>query len=646
MSAIAGIMNLNQDHVRTEHGEAMMTALQKYPANDVQTWHQEKVFLGCHAQWITPESIGEQLPYYDDVRKLAITADAIIDNRDELFDRLQIERDRRAGMPDSELILLAYHKWEEDVPKYLVGDFAFMLWDERKQQLFGARDFSGCRTLYYHCYQQRFAFCTTIQPLLSLPYVKKELNEQWLAEYLAISGMVDAVDASITPYKHIEQVPPSHSISVVGDKITLKRYCSFTSIKRLKLKSNEEYVEAFQEVFQKAVTSRVRTHLNVGAQLSGGLDSGAVVSFAAKALRWGSKRLHTFSYIPPNDFKDHTPKYLMADERPFIKSTVQHIGDISDHYLDFEGKNSYSEIEEFLETMEMPYKFFENSFWLRGMFEKAHEHGIGVLLNGDRGNFSISWGSALDYYAILLKKLKWLRLFQELDQYSKNMGGARLRRLPSIARVGFPIIDQMFPQGTPYSFPKLINPEFAKEIGVYRKFKDHGIEQTGWYPASNIYGERKKHFEDVFQWNAGNTLASKLSLRYSLWKRDPTNDIRVVRFCLSIPEDQYVQNGLDRALIRRSTESLLPDEVRLNQRIRGVQGTDWVHRMIPYWDTFIDEVRQLCTDKRALEFLDGQVIKAALLKVEGEPRPEHSSNIDYRILMRSVIVYRYIKKFA
>ena len=56
------------------------------------------------------------------------------------------------------------------------------------------------------------------------------------------------------------------------------------------------------------------------------------------------------------------------------------------------------------------------------MFEKAHEEGIGVLLNGDRGNFTISWGYALDYYAILLKKLKWFRLFRELNHYSKNSG--------------------------------------------------------------------------------------------------------------------------------------------------------------------------------------------------------------------------------
>ena len=87
-------------------------------------------------------------------------------------------------------------------------------------------------------------------------------------------------------------------------------------------------------------------------------------------------------------------------------------------------------------------------------------------------------------------------------------------------------------------------------------------------------------------------LHAKLSLRYSLWKRDPTNDLRVVRFCFSVPEEQYVQNGLDRALIRRATENVLPDEVRLNQQIRGIQGADWVHRMIPYWNTFIDEVKQ------------------------------------------------------
>jgi asparagine synthase (glutamine-hydrolysing) len=646
MSAIAGIYHTNKEPISNENSIGMMKVLQKYPADDIQVWHKENIFLGCHAQWITPESIGEQLPYYDHERKLAITVDAIVDNREDLFEQLQVDRRLRKTMPDSQLILRAYYKWGEESPKYLIGDFAFMIWDEKKRQLFGARDFSGTRTLYYYLKQQRFAFCTTIEPLLSLPYIDKQLNEQWLAEYLAVAGMIDAVDASITPYTSIYQVPPSHSILVTGDKIKLTRYCTVTSEEQLKLKSNEEYVEAFQEVFQKAVTCRLRTHQKVGAQLSGGLDSGAVVSFAAKAMREESRELHTFSYIPPNDFIDFTPRQLMADERPFIQSTVQHVGGIQDHYLDFDGRNSYSEIDDLLEMMEMPYKFFENSFWLKGMFEKAHEEGVGVLLSGDRGNFTVSWGLAMDYYATLLKKLKWIHLFQELNQFSQNAGGARLRRLPDIARLGFPFIDKLFPDSKAYQLPRLINQNFADSTGVFEKFKEYGIDQSGWFPNINIYEERKRHFEDVFQWNAGNTLAAKLSLRYAISKRDPTNDLRVVRFCLSVPEEQYVQNGLDRALIRRSTLNFLPDEVRLNQRIRGVQGADWVHRMVPHWDSFTEELQQLSKDKRTLEFLDSTVIKEALLKVKEGPRPEYATDPYFKIAMRGLIVYRYIKQFT
>ncbi|HWJ80332.1 MAG TPA: lasso peptide isopeptide bond-forming cyclase [Niallia sp.] len=646
MSAIAGIHNINKEPIAQHHIDSMMKALQHFPADDIQVWNKEHTFLGCHAQWITPESINEQLPFYDYQRQLAITSDAIIDNRKELFQLLQVDKKDQNKIPDSLLILLAYHKWGEECPKYLIGDFAFMIWDEKRQKIFGARDFSGSRTLYYSLKNQRFAFSTTIEPILTFPNFQKQLNEIWLAEYLAIEGMIDAVDSSITPYLNINQVPPSHSITVVGNEVYIKRYCTLTSIEQLKLKSSEEYVEAFQEIFQKAVTSRLRTHLNVGTQLSGGLDSGAVASFAAKAVRKENKKLHTFSYIPSKDFKDFTPKQLLADERPYIYSTVKHLGDVKDHYFDFKGKSSFSEIDEFLEIMEMPYKFFENSFWLKGMFEKGQREGLGILLSGDRGNFTISWGPALEYYAVLLKRLKWVRLFRELDQYSKNVGGPRLGRMKTIAKVGFPTIDNILSKRNKSVRPKLINPNFAEDTGVYKRFKEYGIDRTGWYCSPTIYKERKKHFEDVFHWNAGNTHIAKLSLRHSLWKRDPTNDLRVVRFCISLPEDQYVQNGLDRSLIRRATKGYLPDKVRLNQRIRGVQGADWVHRMIPQWDSFLSEVKELSLNKQVQQYLNGQVLNDAILKLSNEVRPEYATDRHYKVLMRSVIVYRFIRKFT
>ena len=229
MSAIAGIVHYHKEQIKTEETHSVMSALQKFPADDIRVWQNDHVFFGCHAQWITPESIGEPLPFYDSERQCTITADAIIDNREELFERLQVDRSKRKTMPDSQLILLAYYKWGEESPKYLVGDFAFMIWDEREKKLFGARDFSGSRTLYYYRDHQRIAFCTVMMPLFTLPYIKKELNEEWLAEFLAIVGMIDVVDASSSVYKNIQQVPPSHSICVGRDKITLRQYCQLTS---------------------------------------------------------------------------------------------------------------------------------------------------------------------------------------------------------------------------------------------------------------------------------------------------------------------------------------------------------------------------------------------------------------------------------
>ncbi|MEH7302880.1 lasso peptide isopeptide bond-forming cyclase [Neobacillus drentensis] len=640
MSAIAGIYHLNNEPINLEHGNLMMKELEKYPADDIQTWHNDKVFLGCHAQWITPESVGEKLPYYDHERKLAITADAIIDNRDELFERLQVDKRKRKDITDSELILLSYHNWGEDCPKFLVGDFAFMIWDEIKQKLFGARDFSGARTLYVFRDNQRVVFCTTIKPLFSLPYIQKKLNEQWLAEYLAISNMIDNINPSSTVYKDLEQLPPSHTMSVSNGRITISKF-NVIEITDLGLKTNEDYEEAFRDVVDKAVRSRLRTHRHVGAHLSGGLDSSTVVSFAAKALSEKNRKLHTYSSVPVEDFLDWTRSHTLADERPYIQSTVQYVGNITDQYLDFKGKTPYSEIDDWLETMEMPYKFFENSIWVKGIYEKAQQDGVGVLLGGARGNFTISWGPALDYYAFLLKKFSLYRLFREVNQYSKNIGAEKSKILRVVGKKAFPLLKELFPPKYQYDLPVLINSDFAKKTNVFSKLEESGLN-TGNSISRNIHELRGNHFGQINLWNTTGTSGTKLSLRYSVQSHDPTNDLRVIRFCLSTPIEQFVQNGLDRALIRRATNTYLPDDVRLNQRVRGIQAADVVHRMKPSWNEFIEELRQVSVNPLASEFLNMEVIKDALTKIKDEPRPEYAFNPDFRILMRSLIITRFL----
>lgn len=645
MSAIAGIYHLNNEPINLEHGNRMMKELEKYPADDIQTWHNDKVFLGCHAQWITPESLGEKLPYYDHDRKLAITADAIIDNREELFERLQIIKSKRKEITDSELILLSYHKWGEDCPKYLIGDFAFILWDEKKQILFGARDFSGSRTLYFFRNHQRFAFCTVITPLSKIQFVENNLNEQWLAEFIVHPGMIESINPFSTVYKDIKQLPPSHSITITDGRVIFSKYNKIELDTKLHFKSNYEYEEAFRDVYNKAITARLRTFRNIGAHLSGGLDSGSVTGFAANSLRKNNKKLITYSYVPLENFIDWTPKYRIADETPFIESTVQHVQNIIPHYLSFDGLSPYSEVDDWLDILEMPYKFFENSFWLKGIYEKANEHGIGVLLNGARGNYSVSWGHALDYYSILLKKAKWLRLYREISLYSKNMGVTKKRIMSIIRKKAFPNLYRDTQSKTDYQFPMMIHSGFAKKTKIIDTLENYGVDITG-SAITNVFDARKKQFNHPEIWSINGVVSTKLSLRYSLWNRDPTNDLRVVQFCLSVPEEQFVQNGLDRSLIRRATVNILPEDVRLNHRVRGIQGADGVYRMFPDWNKFIDELQQLCKDPNVSEYFNVPVIKDLILKIKDNPKEEYIFHIDFKVLMRSLILYRFIKKYA
>ncbi|WP_404445261.1 asparagine synthetase B [Sutcliffiella horikoshii] len=648
MSVITGIYNLNNEFLNINYGIRLMTEFEKYPSNSIQVWHNQTIFFGCHAQWITSESIGEKLPFYDHERKIVVTADAIIDNREELFEVLQVEYSLRKRMPDSQLIILAYSKWGEDLAKFLIGDFVFIIWDEKQQKLYGARDFSGSRTLYYYQDKEIFSFSTLIKPLLALPNYKKRLNHSWLAEFIAIPTLVEAADMTSTVYHSIHQVPPSHSITVTNGEVKLKRYCTINVDQELKLSSNEEYIEAFHEVFGRAVKDRLRTNGKVGSHLSGGLDSGTVVSFAADQLKKNNKKLHTFSYIPEADFEDWTSDYYVPDERPFIKETVNYVGNISDNYMSFPGASPLSEVDEFLDIMEMPYKFFENTFWLKGISEAASKQGISVMLNGARGNHSISWGSMrlnYDYYSTLLKQWRWIQLNHELTSFCTSFRTGKSVMVPFLAKRAFPALRALLTkQEEPsYPFPSFINPALAKSIKVYEKLQEFGMQGLG-ESVSDLNQYRSDYYRQLYPWNKSGVANTKLSLRYGVWDRDPTNDLRVINFCLSLPKEQYVLGGLERSFLRRATKNKLPNKVRLNQEHRGLQGADVIHRMKKDWGSFMQELKKMSNDSMLSELIDTKIIKNAISNLGNEPRQEMVVENDFKILTRSLILYRFLQK--
>ncbi|WP_461671233.1 asparagine synthase-related protein, partial [Mycobacterium tuberculosis] len=184
------------------------------------------------------------------------------------------------------------------------------------------------------------------------------------------------------------------------------------------------------------------------------------------------------------------------------------------------------------------------------------------LLTASRGNWTISWGPAQDYQGSLLRQFKLFTLHREFNQFCANLGANKAKLRLVVGRKAFPSLAKMLSRGTQTpTIPELINPEFANRTKVFERLQQQGYDFWG-DPSQNVYDVRRKQFEKLYYWSVTSTVGCKQSLRHSLWERDATNDLRVIRFCLSVPEDQYVQNGYGRSLVRRATKNYLPDSIR------------------------------------------------------------------------------------
>ncbi|MED1863895.1 asparagine synthase-related protein [Fictibacillus nanhaiensis] len=638
MSAITGILHFHNHISAVDLGEKLLHPLKNIPFDSTDTYNRNNLFLGCIAQWIMPEDINKKQCFYDSEKRLAITADVTLDNRPELFNKLDIPHERQKQITDSELILLAYTKWQEDTAKHLIGDFAFIIWDERNHKLFGARDFSGSRTLYYHHNPDQFVFSTTFQPLLQMPFISNQINDYWMAEYLSISNMIDTHNAIQTVYRDIQALPPAHTITISSGKTVLRRYHKFQQPEIMTHKSRSDVIEEFQELYKTAVTSRLRTHKKVGSQLSGGLDSGSIVSIASPYLKQHNKQLHSYSAIPIPGYEDWTPSYMEPDERKSIKLTVNHVGNITDQYFHFQDRTPLNEIDPWLDLMEMPYKFFENAAWMRGIHETASQQGIGLLLNGARGNFSISWGPGQYYFAELLKKKKLITLLTEMRKYSHYIDAKPSRVFKAVKQLAYPKHSSRQENAI-----CLLSPDLEKRTNITQLLLEEGTKALNASPNS-IYELRKNHFAQLNIWNATGTSRTKLSLKYNVQTHDPTNDLRIINFCLSVPLPYFFGDGLDRGLIRRASKGFLPDRIRLNMLKRGLQGADILQRMKSSWSVLYGEVHDLIQDPLASAYLNVTVIKQALEKLQrAETPPKQAFDSDFLIVMRSLIVYRFLK---
>ncbi len=377
----------------------------------------------------TPESQLEQQPLMDRHAGLVLTADARLDNRGDLMATLGCKSG--GEITDSALILKAHAKWGTRCPEYLVGAFAFAIWDAQQAMVFGARDHMGIKPFIYYVRSGRtFAFGSEIKALLAVPDVPRRLNELRVGYHLVAVNE----DNAITFYQDIVRLPPGHTITVRREAVRVQSYWTLDPEYELRLESDAAYAEAFAEHFHEAVQSRLRHNGPIGCALSGGLDSSAVASVAATLLNDTSHdRLHTFSGI-----YDDVPA---CDERAYVKA-VHAEGRYQPHWLRFDQLSPLGDFDRVFWHEDEPHPT-PTMYFLWGLYRAAQGAGIRVLLDGVDGDTTVCHGYAS--LAELAGNRQWVAFVSEAQAV------ARHEHLPSESvtywRYGVPALQDLVRRG-------------------------------------------------------------------------------------------------------------------------------------------------------------------------------------------------------
>jgi asparagine synthase (glutamine-hydrolysing) len=210
---------------------------------------------------------------------------------------------------DTEAIVHLYEELGERCVEKMSGMFAFAIWDGKQQKLLLARDRIGQKPLFYSQQGTDFFFGSEIKAILAVHPREPELDPLAMHDYLSLRF----ISPPRTIFKHIQKLPPAHTLVFQNGQITLQRYWQLSFREKLTC-SEDEILEALRERLKRTVESHLLSDVPVGAFLSGGLDSSMVVAILARDL---GLQPQTFSIgVAESDF----------DETPYARIVAQQYG--------------------------------------------------------------------------------------------------------------------------------------------------------------------------------------------------------------------------------------------------------------------------------------------------------------------------------
>lgn len=610
MSQIFGSWQYRENITSTPVLQLMYDAVAHFPHIGHHFCTQQQAGF-CHMlTYNTPEAVYEKLPAYLQHEQLLFTVQGRIDNRGQLAGRLGLKINSQ--YPDSSIILQAYLKWGKDCIHYLRGDWSFVVFDYKEQELFIARDPMGYTAIYYYQDESGFYFSSSIKSLLALPNYQKQLNEELLIIKLT-TWKIDNPQTYYhsTFYKNIYFLPQAHTLTIKNKNTGIKKYWNPENIPLRHYKNKQNYADEMLELFTAAIQARLRSHKPVASMLSGGLDSSAISYIAADLLKAQNKSLTTLSHVPlftTELLQDKQGNRSVLDETPFIKAVAGASGNINPILLNSAEYSILRGITDTINICDEPLYGAANLYWLQDIYTTTSQKGFGTLLSGEGGNGSISF-AGIDYllpfslsafyqhpYSFFKKQIAKPLMLKYFNKWFNKKTGSNNSR-------------------EKYILNAFTQPHILEQYKIIEDIKISNNEFLIQYIPD--IQEQKMLFVDIY--NPRSSVGAAFGHYYGFDLRDPTTDADIMEYFFSLPNDAFFDDNYNnRMLVKRMMKGKIPDKV-LFEKKGGLQSADIMYRAKAQANEITEAINLITKSTAANHYIDTKKLAETWQQYQQQP---------------------------
>ncbi|RPI13587.1 MAG: asparagine synthase (glutamine-hydrolyzing) [Ignavibacteriae bacterium] len=569
MCGISGIMNLNNAPA-AENAIGIMNELIHHRGPDGDgIFVQDNVALGNTRLAIIDLRHEADQPMHDSTGRYVIVYNGEIFNYVELRNELLEKGYKFNNNSDTEVILNLYKEYGTECQHKLNGMWALAIWDKKEKTLFCSRDRYGIKPFYYYLDNNRFIFGSEIKQIFSQG-VEKTPDDETIYDYL-LFNFIDHNEQTF--FKNIRKLPAGYQVIIKNNNVRVSGWYKLNE-NLIDVTDEKKLYKDFYDLIYDSVRIRLRSDVEVGSCLSGGLDSSTIVCLMHDILKNEGKtdiqKTYTAAYDDP-----------ALDERKYVEEVLNQTNSAK-YYLFPESSGLLSDFGRMVWHQEEP--FTSASIYAQWcVFKKIHESGIKVVLDG-QGSDEILLGY-FSFFPFYLKRLMY-NPFKFASSFLKGVGTTQqglMKFSQSFVYFNSPSIRYKHVLNEGENF---YNEDFVNNYNRKAVFEQN-------IGAKNLSANRMANL-----WNI--SLPSLLryedknSMAFSVEARLPFLDHRLVEFIFSIPYDYLIRNGWTKFVLRESMKNEIPEDIRLRKGklAFSVPQKKWLKEISSFIeDTFNDDFK-------------------------------------------------------